>query len=292
MSARLTSIPARRFTSVTGKSITRLLRLRVPGHRDGRRLATAQVDHHAGRELQPGHHEGRVYTAFESVAGIRVDPELTAGMGDVHRLPQRRLDQHIGGRARASARLAAHDAGERLDALRISDHAHAGIEGVGLAVERGECLAWARAPHNEIARHLGGVENVQRACPVEGDVVGDIDQCVDRAQSNRDQSSLQPIRTRAVLHAAHQTKCERRTQRWRRAEIEIYAHRTRKSSLDRFDRSGLERSHAGGCEIACNTCHASAVRSIGRKIDFDHRVVESGPGGVALADRRVRRADQ
>ena len=113
-----------------------------------RRLAAAEVEHHAGRELEARQHEGRIDAALEAIARIGIDAELAAGLRDVERLPQRRLDQHVGGRLRAAGRLAAHDAGERLDAVLVGDHADRLVERVGLAVERQQALAraWRGAP--------------------------------------------------------------------------------------------------------------------------------------------------
>ena len=59
------------------------------------------------------------------------------------------------------------------------------VERVGRAVERQHLLAVAGAAHDEIALDLRGVENVQRAAVVEGDVVGDVDERIDRAQADR-----------------------------------------------------------------------------------------------------------
>ena len=52
------------------------------------------------------------------------------------------------------------------------------------AVERQHLLAVARTADDEIARNLGGIEDVQRPAAVEGDVVGDVDQRRDRAQAD------------------------------------------------------------------------------------------------------------
>ena len=62
-----------------------------------RRRAAAQFHHQPGRHLQPRHHEGRIDAALETIAGIRIDAELAAGLRDVDLVPQRRFDQHVGG---------------------------------------------------------------------------------------------------------------------------------------------------------------------------------------------------
>ena len=88
-----------------------------------RRRAAAQFHHQLGRELQPRHHEGRIDAALEAIARIRIDAELAAGLRDVDLVPQRRFDQHVGGVLVAAGGLAAHDAGERFDAVIVRDHA-------------------------------------------------------------------------------------------------------------------------------------------------------------------------
>ena len=244
---------------------------------------------HAGRELEPGQHEVGVDAALEAVAGVRIDPELAAGLRDVDLVPQRRLDQHVGGGLRATARLAAHDARERLDAVLVGDHADGLIERVDLAIEGKEAFAEARAPHRQVAVHLGDVEHVQRAAAVVGDEVGDVDQRVDRAKPDRDQPALQPGGRGAVLDAAHEPQREGRAERGRRAEIERDLDRAGEAPFHRLDRGVLELAHVGGGEVARDAVHAGAVGAVGREVDLDHRVVEPGPGGVVGADRRIRR---
>ncbi len=119
-----------------------------------RRRAAAHLHHEPGREFEPGHHEGGIDAALEAIAGVRIDAELAAGLGDVDLVPQRRFDQHVGGVFIAAGGLAAHDAGERFDAVIVRDDADAAVERVGAAVERQQALAFAGAAHGEIALHL------------------------------------------------------------------------------------------------------------------------------------------
>ena len=194
---------------------------RLAGDGDLRRLAAAEIEHHPGRELEARHHEGRIDAALEAVARVGVDAELAAGLGDVERLPERRFDQHVGRGRRAARCLAAHDAGDRLDAALVGDDADGRVERVGLAVEREQGFALAGAPDGEVAVHLGGVEHVQRSAAVVGKVIGDVDQRVDRTQPDGEEPALQPFRRRAVLHAAHQPQPEGRTERGRRPKSSV-----------------------------------------------------------------------
>ena len=213
-------------------------------------------------------------------------PSLRPVCGDVDLVPQRRFDQHVGGLLRAAGGLAAHDAGQRFDAVIVGDHADIAVERVGAAVERQQGLAVARAAHGEIALHFRGVEHMQRPGAVVGHEVGDIDQRVDRPQADRGQALLQPFRRRAVLDAAHQPQREARTQR---GVLDRHLHRAGEFALDLLDRRVLEFAHVGGGEIARDAVHAGAVLPVRRQIDFDHGIAEPGPLRVGRADRRIGR---
>ena len=104
--------------------------------------------------------------------------------------------------------LAAHDAGDGFDAIVIGDDAHVAARRIGLAVERQNLVAFAGAADDEIARDLLRVKHMQRAALVEGDVIGDVHQRVDRAQANRLQPVLHPFRRGPVGDAAHEAQRE------------------------------------------------------------------------------------
>ena len=133
--------PARRLSSDSGKSMMRSRGSALPATVDLRRRAAAQIQHHARRQFEARQHEGRIDAALETVAGVGIDAELAAGLRDVDLVPQRRFDQHVGGGFRAAGCFAAHDAGERFDAVLVGNDADAVVERVGLAVERQQLLA-------------------------------------------------------------------------------------------------------------------------------------------------------
>ncbi len=88
--------------------------------------------------------------------------------------------------------------------LIVGDDDHAVVEPVDLAVERQNLFAILGAPHHEIAMHFFGVEDMQRPCAVEGEIIGDINERVDRPQTDRLQALLQPLWARTVLDTAHE----------------------------------------------------------------------------------------
>ena len=163
------------------------------------------------------------------------------------------------------------------------------VERIALAVEGEQRLAGARPPHHEIAAHLRGIEHMQRPAAVVGDEVGDIDEGIDRAQSDRRQPLLQPVGRRTVLDAAHEPQREGGTERRRGAEIERHPHRTGKRALYRLDARVLELPHVGGGEIARDAVHAGAVGTVRRQVDLDHGIAEAGPLRVVRPDRRIVR---
>ena len=124
ISGKGTASPARRFNSDNGKSMTRLGRVRAPRNDCLRRPAAAQIEHHFCRQLEPGKHESRIDTALEPVAGVGIDAELAAGLGDIDLVPQRQLDEHVGRCFRAAGLFPAHDAGEQFHALLVGNNAH------------------------------------------------------------------------------------------------------------------------------------------------------------------------
>ena len=250
--------------------------------------AAAQIDHEAGGEVEPRQGEGRIDAALEAVAGVRDDAEAPAGAGDGARVPERRFDQHIGGGLVAARGLPAHDAGDRLDAVVVGDHHRIGIEPVGLAVERDEALAVLRPTNGQAARDLLRVEDVQRPPPVEGQVVGDVDQRVDRAQADRPQALLYPLGRRAVRHAAHEAERKERAQALV-VFVEGQGDRRRAGPLAAHggQRLALEGADAGGCEIPGDAVDRGAIGAVGRQVDLDDRIVEPGPDGVGGADRRL-----
>jgi hypothetical protein len=246
--------------------------------------AAAEFEHHARAQIQAGAHEFRVDAAFEPVAGIGDDAEFAAGARRCHRIPERGLDQHVGGAVLAARKLAAHDAGDRFHAVVVGDHAHVGRQRILRAVQRQHLFAGARAPHHQVALHPGRVEHVQRPAAVEGDVIGDVDQRVDRPEPDGDQALLQPFRRRSVLDPPHQPEREAGAQIGR---LERDGNRAFALAFDRFDRAGLQRAEPGGGEVAGDAVNAGGVGAVRRQADLDHRIVELGPFGEGRAHRRV-----
>ena len=93
------------------------------------------------------------------------------------------------------------------------------------------CFALPGAAHGEIALDLVGIEDVQRPAAVEGQVIGDIDQRIDRTKTDGDQPLLQPFRAVTILDAPERAPGETRAKMRIVAKIERDLDRRRALDL-------------------------------------------------------------
>ncbi len=91
-------------------------------------FAAAQVHHHPRGEFEAGHAEVGVDAALEPVAGVGVDAQLAAGLGDVEGIPECGFDEHVGGALVAAGMLSAHDAGDGFNAFSSAMTTMSGVE--------------------------------------------------------------------------------------------------------------------------------------------------------------------
>src|SRR5690349_5212406 len=74
-------------------------------------------------------------TSLEAVASVAGDLEPPPARGGAHRVEQRGLDEHLGGRLGAAGRLAADDPAEALHAVVVGDRSYLPVELVFAAVQ-------------------------------------------------------------------------------------------------------------------------------------------------------------
>ena len=182
--------------------------------------------------------------------------------------------------------LSTHHAGDRFDAVAVRDDADLGVELIFAGVEGENLLPGLGAAHDQIALDLRRVEDVQRPATVEGYVVGDVDQRIDRAQPDREQALLHPLRRRAVPDAAHQPQRKTGTQVRR---VDRHLDRAGAVAGHRVDRAALQCAEAGRGEIAGNAVDSGRVGPVRRQVDLDHRVVELRPCRERRSDRSISR---
>ncbi len=129
---------------------------------------------------------------------------------------------------------------------------------------------------------------MQRPVAVVGEVVGDVDQGVDRPQAHRGQLALQPLRRRSVLQAADQPPREGRAGvRSRDADFEG----TWEGALHRRHRQVLQAADAGRGEVAGDAGHAQPVGPVGGHLEIDHCFQAERLGGGRADGKVVRQFD-
>ena len=147
--------------------------------------------------------EGRINAAFETIARIGIDAELAARLRNIQRIPQRGFNQHIGCRLIAARCFTAHNACNGFNTFLVGNHHHAGLQLMHLAVQSMDGFPLFGGADMQRPMHFGGIEDMQGASKIKGQIIGDIHQGIDRAQANRFQAALHPVGAGAVLDAAH-----------------------------------------------------------------------------------------
>ena len=259
---------------IEGERRVRLRRL--AGDRHLARGAAAQVEHHACRELEPRHDEVGIDAALEAVAGIGLDVEPPPRPCRALRIEIRGLDEDVAGPLGGAGVLAAKHAAKPEHPAVVGDDAHIGIDRIALAVEAFERLAPLAEPGSDRALDLVGVVDVKRAAAVVRDVVGDIDQRVDRPEPDRLQATLQPLGARSVPDAANDAAGEDRAGVGAPlVEIELDRNRIGEAPRHRLDRIGLQPAETGRGEVTGDAADAEAVGPVRRDGDIEHDVVET-----------------
>ncbi len=178
-----------------------LIRL-LPGHFQLADLAAAHLHDHLRGKIDAGTDRLRVDATLEAEARVGMDAVAAAGPGGADRIEIGGFDEDVHRRLGAAGLLAAHDAAEAEHAAVIGNDAGFAVDLIFSAVEREEALARLAEAGLDGAMNLVRVVDVKRAAAVVGNVVGDVDQRVDRAQADRAQALLHPCGRRAVLDAA------------------------------------------------------------------------------------------
>ena len=251
-------------------------------HHHVRRLAAAEPQDHPGRQLQPTDHEAGVDPAGEAVLGVGGDAGGATGLGRADRIEPGALKENLGGLVRTAGALAAHDPAHahRPFAVGVGDDAHLRAQVVGLAVQGDQVLVAvdpmaAQARGDAGPDQHGGVIDVQRPGPVVGDQVGDIDQGVDRAQTDGLEPGLQPGGGGTVLHAPDQPAREDA------AGLAVHRDSDRAGELAGDRRHGqiAQGPKTSRRQVAGDAGNAQPVGPVGGDLEVDHRFQTQGLGG-------------
>ena len=259
-------------------------------NRQGRRLASADIENHARRDMSAPPGAFRIDAALEAVPRIRHDAELAPAGRGTDGIEQRDFKEYIRGRVADAGRLAAHDAADRLDAVIVGDHRHGGLQRVFLAVERGYFLAVFGEAHGDVAGDLRDIEDMQRPRKIERDVICDIDQGRDRTQADRAQAVLQPLRAGAVLDAPERAPDNQRARIGRIARQVALPLDGRVETARHFGCiQRFQRAETGGGEIPGDPANTGAVLAVRCQPDFDHRIGQAHGVDRGRADFRIFR---
>ena len=254
---------------------------------DRARLPAADVEHQCADPLDVLDGGRKIDAALEAVPGL--GGEIEAPRAPLNRLrpPECGLDEDAGGIQRDRGEIAAHDAGQRFDAGRIGDHADAGVDRHGLAVEQLHLFACLTPAHMQvITGDLVGIENVRGPTEFQHDVVGDIHQRRDRALAGAFQARLHPVRRRgtgvdtfdqAAGKSAAQVRC-------------MHGHRQLVADAggDRCTRDFFESGAAQCRHLAGDSEHRQCIGAVRCEFDVEHLVIEVEQGAYIGADRCAR----
>ena len=176
--------------------------------------------------------------------------------------------------------LPAHDPADIVDLRVVGDHGHAGIERIGLLVQRLDRLALARLAGDDRAGQLGEIVDMRRTPEGEHQVIGAIDQRADRPLARGFEAALHPGRARAVGHARNGAGVEGRT-----TLLVLDTDIGRDAfAFDPFSRDRFQCPQPRRREIARDAEHAHAIGPVGRD-----RHVEHGRNVAVIGERRADR---
>ena len=251
---------------------------------DFRCFTAANVEDQLGDDGNCIIEESRVHAAFETRARIGSEREGLAGLCNPLRREIGDFKQHVGGVVGAARMLAAHDARNVVDACVIGDDGHISGEREVLAVERGDSFSILGATGNDSASELRQIIGMARAAMVEHHIVGDVDECGDRALSGGLQACLHPVRRGAVCHTLDDASVKGG------AAVGVVGadfRRAGEAARNAGHHKRLQRAEASCGEITRNTAHAHAILPVGGDGDVDHSIIETCIIGKGCADWRV-----
>jgi hypothetical protein len=150
------------------------------------------------------HVEHRIDTALEAVRRVRLEPERASAPRDRRRREVRGLEEDRLRVCRHRGGEATHDAGERNGRALVGDDEHLGRQLDFASVEQHELLSRARVAHDDGALQLVEVEGMHRLAQLEHDVVGHVDDGLQRADPGTPQALAHPERRdRIAAQPAH-----------------------------------------------------------------------------------------
>ena len=272
---------------------------RIKGHDFGRvghlpRLhrrtdrAAANLDNHLHRQIQPALNRNRVNAALKAIARIAVYIMVASRQGNGDRLKPSAFNQHILCVQCRAALQPAHNAGQPQYAALIGNHAIAVAQFISFLIKRDKAFAVFGLPRAHRAGQLIGIINMQRTTAIIGNIIGDIDQRINRLQPDGVEPRFQPSRAFSVFNALNAASGKKRAGVADNCNFSAAVF----LALNRLRRVVFQRAETGGGQIARNAAHAQAIRAVGRNANLNHRVIQAQRLGGGRADfRRIGKLD-
>ena len=246
-------------------------------------LAAAKLFHELAGALDRAERVHHVKTLFIAGGGVGAHTETHCRAADADAVEVGGFKEHHRRVADDLAVRAAHDAGDAHGLALVADAEHGGRETAVVAVESLNDLALARgADDDPAALHAAEVERVHRLTVFEHDVVGDIDDVVDRAHAAVAQPFAHPGGGRCdpdvFDHACGIA--------WAKvAVLDLNVHKIGNAAAAALDLWGVEvqRALEGGACLAGETDDAQTVGAVGRDLKFDDGIVVADDPGEIVA---------
>ncbi len=148
----------------------------------------------------------RIDSALEAIGAFAFHGQESRGLADAKRIESSGFEQDINGFRANFGVDSAHDAGEGDGSLGIGDDQHGRSQFALAAVDADEGLAAPGVADDDLsAVDLGEIKGMKRLTEFHHDVVGDIDDVVDRADADGFEPSRDPEGGCADSDAADQT---------------------------------------------------------------------------------------
>ena len=246
-------------------------------------LAAAEQLHELARAIHGRDGVHRVEALLEAAGGLRAHAQRGGRAADARAVEVCALkDDH--GRVTDNLGVgAAHDAGHRDGLFLVADAQHVRRELTRVAVERLDGFTLACGAHDDLlAADAREVERVHGLAVFEHDVVGNVNDVVDRAHAAVAQTLAHPRRGRRDLDVAHHARgVARAERRIVDADADVVVDvLAAAGDVGRVQAEGLVKRHGG---LARQTNHGQAVRAVRRDFKLDHVVVHADDGGNVVA---------
>jgi hypothetical protein len=143
-----------------------------------------------------------IRVAASSAAGSKAGSTPRSKRWRASVVEQGAFDEHAAGGVVTAGRLTPHHAGEGLHAGGIRDDAIGGVGDIGPPVQGGKGFAGAGAQGQCATINFIDIKDMQRAAKIEGEEIGDVDECIDRPQADAGEAFGEPAGGGAIAQAA------------------------------------------------------------------------------------------